>query len=49
MGTVGSNMHLDKQIEMAEIVVTACRRVAPHDVLAIDFRRDGDMLANGKT
>ena len=33
---------------MAEVVVAAGRRVAAHDVLAIDLCRDGDVLANGE-
>ena len=33
---------------MAEVVVAAGRRVAAHYVLAIDLRRDGDVLANGQ-
>ncbi len=34
---------------MAEVVVAARRCVAPHDVLAIDFGGDGDVLADGQT
>ena len=40
--------HLHEEVEVAEVVVTAGRGVAPHDVLAIDLGRDGDVLANGQ-
>ena len=41
--------HLDEQVKVPEVVVAAGRRVAAHDVLAIDLRRHGDVLTNGKT
>ena len=33
---------------MPEVVVAAGRRVAAHDVLAVDLRRHGDVLADGQ-
>ena len=48
-GTVGAKTHLDEQVEVAKVVVAACGRIAPHDVLAIDFRSHGDVLPNRKT
>ena len=44
----GGETYLDDEIEVAEVVVAAGRRVAAHYVLAIDLRRDGDVLANGQ-
>ena len=46
---IRAKTHLDEQVEVAEVIVTACGRVASHDVLAIDFRRDRDVLPNWKS
>ena len=40
--------HLYEKVKATEVVVAAGRRVAPHDLLAVNLNRDGDMLANGK-
>ncbi len=41
--------YLDEKVEAAKVVVTAHRSVTTRDDLAINFCRDRDMLANGKT
>lgn len=36
----GSGTHLNQQLEVAEVIVTARRCIAPHDFLAVDSGRD---------
>lgn len=38
--------HLDEQIKVSQVIVTAGGRVATLDVLAIDFRLHRDVLTN---
>ena len=46
---IGSYAHLNEQIKVPEVVVTAGRSVAARYILAINLRRNGDMLAYGET
>lgn len=41
--------HLNEQVEVSDIVITACGSVAAHYVLTANLRRDGNMLANWET
>lgn len=41
--------YLDEKVEMAAVIVAAGGRVTTHDILAIDFSRDGYVLADGET
>lgn len=42
----GSDTHLNKQLEVAEVIVTARWCIASHDFLAVDCGRDRDVLTN---